>query len=140
MPRNTLSDVLIVHAHDQMRQLLHLALSEAGYHVVAAASYDAVLHHLRTASKPVVVVSGNWATDYEAEQEFFGQLAADATLARRHRYVLLCTIPEYLPDDLDALLCSLGVFMLAMPLRLHELLATVACVARRTPLEDEPAG
>jgi hypothetical protein len=107
--------------------------------VSEVSTYTAVLRHVRAAAGPVVVVAGNWATDYHAEMEFIRHIAADVALARRHRYVLLCTIPEWLPDGLDSTLRGLAVPLLRMPTHLPELLDTVAMAAGRTQAEDESA-
>jgi DNA-binding NtrC family response regulator len=140
MPRDTISDVVVMHAHGPMRALLRMALAEDGYLISEAPTYTAVLRHLRAASRPIVVVAGNWAPDYRSEIEFFHHIAADTTLARRHRCVLLCTVPEWLPVALDSTLHALGVAVLRMPTHLPELLDTVAMAAGRTQTEDESAG
>lgn len=140
MPRESIADVVVMHAHRPMRTLLRMALAEDGYLVSEAPTYTAALRHLRAATGSVVVVAGNWAPDYHSEIEFFHHIAADMNLARRHRCVLLCTVPEWLPAALDSTLHALGVAVLRMPTHLGELLDTVAMAAGRTLAEDESAG
>jgi hypothetical protein len=114
-----------------MRRMLRMVLTDAGYSVTEAVTYAAVLRALGTAAQPVVVVAGTWEASHQAEVEFFGQVAADAALVRRHRFVLLTTVPEFLPDALEATLRSLGVVTLEMPARASELLEAVALAAGR---------
>lgn len=140
MPRTAIPDVLVMHAHGPMRMVLRLVLAQDYYTVAEAASYACVLRHLRTAISPTVVVAGNWTADYRAEADFFGQIARDVALSRRHHFVLLTTIPEWLPPQLDAMLRGLGVPVLKLPVEVPELLTAVALAAGRTPAGDASAG
>jgi hypothetical protein len=132
--------VLVMHAHRPLRLLLRIALTKEGYAVTEVPSYAALLRALHTATGPRVVVAGNWASASRAEEEFFGHIAADAALARRHRFQLLSTVPETHPAALHALLRGLGVVVVRVPFQLPELLATVAVAAGRTPVEGTSAG
>jgi hypothetical protein len=129
------SDVLVVHASYPMRTMLRTMLADEGYAASATPNYPPVLRYLQTAAEPAVVVAGNSTADFQAEEEFFGHIAADATLARRNRFVLLCTVPERLPADLQATLNSLGVPILHMPSQLPELVKVAARVAERAPAD-----
>lgn len=155
MPPESRAGVVVAHADDRMRRMLRRALEEAGHAVVEAPRYDDALRRLCAADGPAVVVAGNVSVDYIAEADFFRRVAADPALAGRHRFVLLATIPDYLPPSLDATLRTLGVPILAAPLHLHELYAAVAVVAgracatrggphipgaRRAPMERAAAG
>jgi hypothetical protein len=135
MAQAGISDVLVMHSHRPMRFMLRLMLADEGYSVSDAPTYTAVLRYLRRATEPAVVVTGNSTADFHAEAEFFGHITADAALAQRHRYVLLCTIPERLPAELRATLSSLGVVILYMPSQLPDLVAVVARLAGRAPAE-----
>ena len=141
MPYASISDVVVMHSHPPMRLLLRMQLTTDGYSVTELPTYLAVLRHLRAAATPTVVVAGNFTYDFQAEADFFAQVAADATLARRHRFVLLSTIPEWQPTALDTTLRSLGVPVLKLPWDMRDLLTTVARVAGRTAAdEDASAG
>lgn len=138
--QESIEDVLVMHAHRPMRLLLRLALTNVGYAVTEVPTYAALLRSLRTAAGPRVAVGGNWASNFRAEDVFFGRVAVDATLAWRHRFVLLSTVPEAHPQALDAQLRGLGVAVVRVPFQLPELLATVAVAAGRTPVEGASAG
>jgi len=140
-----ISEVLVMHAHRPLRFMLRTMLADEGYNVSDAPTYTAVLRYLRRATEPAVVVTGNSTADFDAEAEFFGHITADAAptgLARRNRYVLLCTVPERLPAELRSTLSTLGVPILQMPSQLPELVEVVRRVARRTSAEaaGESAG
>jgi hypothetical protein len=115
--------------------MLRLMLVDEGYAVSETPTYTAALRYLRTAAEPAVVVAGNSTADFDAEAEFFGHISADAALARQNRYVLLCTVSERLPADLQATLGRLGVPILCMPLQLTDLVEVVARLAGRRPTE-----
>jgi hypothetical protein len=140
MRGQSISDVVVMHPHAPMRLMLRMILTDEGYVVTEAPTYIAVLRHLHTAPEPVVVVAGNWEPNYHAEAEFFGKIASDASLALRHRFVLFATIPEWLPDDLDAKLRSLQVPILRMPSHVSVLVEAVALTTGRPLVEDESAG
>jgi hypothetical protein len=139
-PPERISDVIVMQANGPLRMMLRLVLADDGYSVTEAPTYAAVLRHLRTATGPVVVVAGNLTPDYHAEVAFFAHIAADAELARRHRYVLLCTSPRSLPPSLQATLNRLGAPILQMPMHLPDLEEAVARVAEWTHAEGESAG
>ena len=130
MAREGISDVVVMHPHRPMRMLLHGELTRSGYTAAYAPSYTAVLRRLRRAADPVVVLVGNWQSDFHAEQGFFRRVAADPELARRHRFVLYCALPEWMPMALEATLRGLGVTVLPMPC-LAELRDAVAVAAGR---------
>jgi len=139
MPQERISDVVVMHADAPLRVILRLVLAEDGYAVVEAPSYAAALRHLYAASGPMVVVAGNWEPDYRAEMEFFGHVASDPMLPR-HRFVLLSTIPEWMPPELEAMLRRLEVPVLRMPAQMRDLLAAVASVGGQRRATAEPAG
>jgi hypothetical protein len=140
MGRESISDVVVMHAQAPLRTLLRLMLAQQGYIIFEAKTYDAVLRHLRGTAEPIVVVAGNSTPDYRAEVAFFGHITADAALARRHRFVLLCTLPDRLPSDFQATVNSLGVLILPMPSRMFDLVEAVALAAGRTQVAGETAG
>ena len=131
----TISVVVVMHPSMPIRMLLHTEFTKAGYRVVEAPTYAAVLRVLRQAADPIVVVAGNRKADFRAEQRFFRHLVAEAPLARRHRFVLFSPLPEWLPLALDMTLRSLGVPVLRLE-SLRELLDAVALAAGRTPAEQ----
>jgi hypothetical protein len=135
MAQAGISDVLVTHAHRPLRYMLRTMLAEEGYAASDAPTYTAVLRYLRRATVPAVVVAGNLRADFTAEAELFGHIRADPALARRNRFVLLCTIPERLPADLQATLSSLDVPILHMPSQLPDLVELVGRLAGRTPAE-----
>jgi hypothetical protein len=135
--QGAISDVLIVYAQRPLRYMLRLMLADEGYAVSDTPTYTAVLRYLHKATEPAVIVAGNSAADFDAEAEFFGHIMAHAALARQNRYVLLCTVPERLPADLQARLSSLGVPILCMPLQLTDVVKVVARLAGRMPAEGE---
>jgi hypothetical protein len=139
MARESTSTVLVTHPHAPMRLLLRMTLVDDGYTVMETPNYSAVLRRLRRATDPMVVVTGNWQADFRAEQKFFGRIAADAALARRHRFVLFCTLPEWMPAELDAALRGLGVTVLRTP-SIAYLREAVAVAAGRTQAEADSAG
>lgn len=134
-----ISAVVVVHALPPTRLLLRVVFTGEGYAVTEVPTYDAALRHLRACADPTVVVAGNFTYDYQEESAFFGHVAADAALARRHRFVLLSTIPEWLPLELDTMLFSLGVPIVKLPCGIGELLTTVGRVAGRTPADGPSA-
>lgn len=139
MGSGPIAGALVAHQYGPMRRMLRMALEEAGYAVAEASSYDDALRHLRAAG-PTVVVAGNAAADYRAEEAFFRQVAADPALAARHHFVLLTTIAEWLPPALDATLRAQGVRVLRMPFRLYELVAAVEAAAGRPRVKGEGEG
>lgn len=136
MTHEHISDVVVMHSNPPMRLLLRLLLTADGYTVTEVSTYRAVLRHLYAAASPTAVVVGNLTYDYAAERAFFAHVAADAVLARRHRFVLLSTLPDWQPVALDASLRSLGVPVLRLPCGMLDLLTAVATVAGRKPAED----
>jgi hypothetical protein len=133
-----ISVVVVMHPSVPMRRLLHTQFAKAGFSVLDAPTYAAVLRVLRGAAAPAVVVAGNRKADFHAEQRFFRQIVADATLARRHRFVLFSPLPEWLPPSLDATLRGLDVPVLRLT-SLRELLDAVALAAGQWPAQGEGA-
>jgi hypothetical protein len=139
MVRESIPGVVVMHPHRAMRTLLQRELAESGYTVVYASTYAAVLRYLSRVASPVVVVAGNCKADFYAETRFFRRITADATLARRHRFVLFCVLPEWLPLALDATLRSLGVTVLGLS-SLPELQEAVAVAAGRAHADQHQRG
>jgi hypothetical protein len=142
MPEERIADVIVVHSHGPMRLMLHMVLAEEGYAVEEIPTYTAVLRRLRSTSRPMIAVVGNWGPDpsYRAEAEFFAHVAMEPALSRRHHFVLLLTTPEWLPSELDVTLRALGVSMLKMPAHVPELLTVVAEAAGQQLAEVESVG
>ena len=134
--RERISVLVLVCPDVLLCRILGMSFSEAGYAVIEAATYADVRSQLRAASRPMVVVAGHAALDFRAEVDFFAQVAADAALAQ-HRYVLLSTAADWLPDELGATLHSLGVLVVAMPSRLEVLLAAVARASGRVRTQTQ---
>lgn len=139
MVGESISSVVVMHPYRPMRMLLQRELAESGYTVTEAPTYAAVLRYLSRAAGPVVVVAGNCKADFQAETRFFRRITADTTLARRHRFVLFCVLPEWMPIALDATLRSLGVTVMGLT-SLPELREGVAVAAGRARADRASAG
>jgi hypothetical protein len=135
MQRDGIADVVVMHPHYPMRMMLQRKLAQTGYRVTVAPTYTAVLRRLRKATARMVVVAGNMEADFFPEVEFFWSIGHDGKLARRHRFVLFCALPEWIPEDLYAVLCGLDVFVLSVP-TLPQLLDAVAQAAGRAQAEQ----
>lgn len=143
--RERIEQIVVMHPHGPLRLMLRMALTVDGYTVTEVPTFAAVLRHLHAAADatpmvPMVVIVGNWDYTFQAEDAFFARIAADRPMARRHRFVLLSTVLEWLPADLDATLRSLGVLQLRMPFQMPDLLALIALAVGRTHSNDESAG
>lgn len=122
--------VLVVDDHASIRQVLSLMLEDAGYIVYQAADGRPALQQLRASHEPMVVVLDMEMPDMDGVR-VMQAVAADASLAARHAYVMVTANATALPLDFAALLRQLKVPVIPKPFDVDELLEAVAEAAGR---------
>jgi hypothetical protein len=127
-------DVVVVEYDYRFRRYLYLLLSGAGYAVTMMPTFEVATQHLRTGMHPAIVVVGNATPDNRLEAAFFATLAADASLAARHRCMLLTTTPEYVPLALRRQLSDLAAPIFQKSVDAGGLLTAVAGAAASFPM------
>jgi CheY-like chemotaxis protein len=139
MMRQDMAPVLVVEYDDDVRDVLHDILTDAGCEVTEATTDVAALDFLAASPDGVVVVCSNKDADHHRSAAFFAQVAADERLASRHQYLMLSSNPPLIPPALEAHLAQLHAAILPKPFdmdflvaRVHETAARLAPVHART--------
>jgi len=134
-----LPPILIVDDDPGIRDVLRYILEEQeGYTVFEAAEGTAGLAHLRATSDPTIVLLGIKMPGMDG-REMLRRVAADATLATRHRYIIVTGALGFGADRADRdLLAPLDAPVVHAPFELDMLFGAVA--QAREKLDEQAAG
>lgn len=135
-PLSPFTHVLIVDEDENIRALYRHALETAAYPVYEAHDGAAALRVLRASVHPMVVLLNLWLPGLDGAL-MLAAVANEETLATRHVYVLVSSIPPARVGLLGVLLTRLHALVLAHPWKQDTLLATVAQAAARLPARVE---
>lgn len=122
--------VLVVEDDEGTRAVIGSALEDAGYVVAEASDGLGALEVLKVSPYSMVVLLDYWMPRVGGEK-VIEAVMADATLAARHRFVLVTATPEILPPNFARQLAALDVPVVAKPFDMDTLLNTVLKVAAR---------
>ncbi len=124
--------VLVVDDDADIRAILRIALEEEHYTVAEAANGRIALELLCSSDKPHVVLIDALMPDMNGEEMLFA-VAADSTLAQRHRYIFFTARSSGISPEFQAVLTSLNAPVLPKPFDISLLTETVAASARQLP-------
>lgn len=139
-----MAQVLVLDSDHDVRAALAAALELEGHRVVIASDVARCLALLQESAASLIAVCGNQDAANSGLRRFFAEVAAQAPLAARHRYIYLTTTPEAIPADLLASLLQLAAPILAKPFALDDLLVAVQQMATcplhvaRVPVRKPP--
>lgn len=123
-------EILVVDDDEDIRATLRVLLEDAGYTVHEADDGTSALQRLHASAEPLVVVL-DWQMPHMDGQQVLEAVAAHATLATRHAYLLLTADADTLSQAFLALLRQYQTPVLAKPFDLDRLLEVVAQAATR---------
>lgn len=122
--------VLVVDDDAAIRWLVHAALEEAGYTVSEAPDGKPALEHLQASQEDMVVVLDLMMPGMDG-LTLLERIAADASFARRHAYVVMTACRQPFPMPVVNVFKQLGVRVMQKPFELDVLTATVEQAANR---------
>jgi CheY-like chemotaxis protein len=125
MVRQGMAPVLVVEYDDDVRDVLHDVLADAGCEVTEATTDAAALDFLAACPDGVVAVCSNKHADHHLSAAFFAQVVADERLASRHQYLMLSSTPSSIPPELQTHLEQLHAAILPKPFDMDILVAHV---------------
>ena len=120
-----MAPVLVVDDETGQREMLRLLLEDAGFQVQEASTGEAGLAALRAAPQPMVVLLDQRMPGMDGD-EVLAIVAADSTLATRHRYILLTASPQQLQSRPTLTVGALSVPVVEKPFDVDVLLAAVS--------------
>src|SRR5260221_9569355 len=129
--RPGIAPVLVVESDDDVRDVLHDLLTDAGCEVTEATTDAAALDFLAACPDSVVAVCSNQDADHHRSAAFFAQVVADERLASRHQYLMLSSTPSAIPPEMQTDLAQLHAPILSKPFDMETLEAYVHEAAGR---------
>jgi CheY-like chemotaxis protein len=125
MRRQEIAPVLVVEYDDDVRDMLHDLLTDAGCEVTDATTDAAALDFLAASPAGMVAVCSNNDADHHRSAVFFAQVVADERLASQHQYLMLSSTPSAIPPEMQTDLAQLHAPILSKPFDMETLEAYV---------------
>ena len=126
-----MTKVLVVDDDPDIRAIVALLLTDAGYEVLTAANGGVGLEALRREPRLVVLLDllMPLVTGYDVMEA----VEADPALAARHRFIIITANRHSMPEEFLGLLEARGIPALYKPFDLNDLLEQVDAAARELP-------